>query len=425
MDSRDARDELPVEPLAPEEPVRPYWLLDDPTAVSGPDEPVTSTIPAPDAVEELAPERGAPSTRRAALTGAIAGAVVAALVSVGVVAITDDDDERAATDRPAPVAVANGEGLDVSAVLTAVQDAVVAINVQQAFGGGLARGAGTGMVIEPDGLVLTNNHVVQGATSISVTLADGRDVGADLVGSIRSNDVALIQLRGVDDLDTVVFGSSSDARVGDPVVAIGNALGLGGTPSVTVGIVSALARELTAENGIALEELIQTDAAIYQGNSGGPLLNAQGEVIGVNTAIARGPEGVGTENLGFALPIDQLKPLIDELKRGGGEVRGGAFLGVRTTDIDDVQPAIRERLRIESETGAFVAEVVPGSAADDGGIEPGDVILEINGLDISSAADVGEVITELEPGDDVEITLEREGDEQTLTITLGSRGIEQ
>lgn len=414
----------PYEPEGPEDPVRPTWLLADPEpdgdiAVTPLDEPVASMAQEPPPPAMSAPAR--PSTRRAALTGALTGALVAAVVSGGIAMLTDDD----VAPRAAPVAISNGESLDVRAVLRAVEGAVVAINVQQAQGGLLARGAGSGMVIDADGLILTNNHVISGAVSISVTLADGREEPADLVGSIRSNDVALIKVRNVHDLDVVQFGSSSDLRVGDPVVAIGNALGLGGTPSVTAGIVSALGRELGAEGGIELEDLIQTDAAIYPGNSGGPLANAEGEIIGVNTAIARGPEGVGSENLGFALPIDQLKPLIDELKDGGGEVRGGAFLGVRSIDVDDVQPVILERLGVKTDYGAFIAEVVPSSAADDAGIEAGDVIVEIEGGKVSSAADVGERIADLDPGDEIDVVVEREGDRKTLTVTLGSRGVEQ
>jgi S1-C subfamily serine protease len=279
------------------------------------------------------------------------------------------------------------------------------------------------MVIEPGGLILTNNHVIEGATSISVTLADGREVDADLVGALPSNDVALVQARGVGDLEAVQFGRSSDLRVGDPVVAIGNALGLGGTPSVTAGIISALGRELTAQNGERLDELIQTDAAIYQGNSGGPLVNAAGEVVGVNTAVATSSANGAAENLGFALPIDQLSPLIDELKQGGGEVVGGAFLGVSTQSLDLVPPAIIDRLGIDADDGAFVSEVVPGSGAEEAGIQPGDVIVEIDGRDIDEPADVGEIILDREPGDTVEVVVERDGKERTIRATLGSRGV--
>jgi S1-C subfamily serine protease len=279
------------------------------------------------------------------------------------------------------------------------------------------------MVIESDGLILTNNHVIENATSISVTLADGRDVDADLVGSIPSNDVALVRVRDVSGLATVTFASSSDLRVGDPVVAIGNALGLGGTPSVTAGIVSALGRELDAQNGQHLTDLIQTDAAIYQGNSGGPLVNASGAVVGVNTAVATSAANGAAENLGFALPIDQLEPLIEELKQGGGDVEIGAFLGVRTVDLDDVQPAILERFGVRADEGAFVGDVVPGSGAEEAGLEPGDVIIGIDGHVVTDATDVGEIILALEPGERIEITIERNGRERTITATLGSRGV--
>jgi S1-C subfamily serine protease len=270
--------------------------------------------------------------------------------------------------------------------------------------------------------VLTNNHVVEGATSITVTLADGRDVDADLVGSIPSNDVALVKVRSTKPLKAVQFGASGSLRVGDPVVAIGNALGLGGTPSVTTGIVSALGRDLDASNGEHLTDLIQTDAAIYQGNSGGPLVDAEGEVVGVNTAVATSQANGAAENLGFALPIDQLKPLISKLKAGGGDVRGTAFLGVRTSDLDNIQQAVRDRLGITTKTGAFVGEIVDGSAAQQAGIQAGDVITDIDGKKVTSAADVGAIIGKLSPGDHVRITVQRDGKDKTLTATLGSRG---
>ncbi|MEA3054950.1 MAG: hypothetical protein QOD30_382, partial [Actinomycetota bacterium] len=307
-------DDIEIE-VEPEEPTRPSWLLDEPTWN---DEPRvaddTETVPlAPDgeAMWQPAPPVAASAaaegavdvrsaTRRAGLVGAVAGAVVAALVAGGIAMIDNDrgSSDNVAAQRP-PVDVRNGEGLDVHAVLRSVQDAVVAINIEGVGQfGGVVRAAGSGMVIDPSGLVLTNNHVVEGATSITVTLADGRDVDADLVGSIPSNDVALVKVRSAKSLEAVQLGSSGGLRVGDPVVAIGNALGLGGTPSVTTGIVSALGRDLDASNGEHLSDLIQTDAAIYQGNSGGPLVDAQGEVVGVNTAVATSQANGAAENLG-------------------------------------------------------------------------------------------------------------------------------
>ena len=419
MVSRDDEIEMAIEP---EEPTRPAWLFADATDVI--DEPPSGGPydPPPSMITATPAPTTPPSMRRSALVGALAGAIVASLVSFGVVAATDDDEPSSSRGAlGSPVAVANGQGLDVHAVLAAVEDAVVAINVEGDGAFGRSRGAGSGMIIDPDGLVLTNNHVIENATSISVTLGDGRDVDADLIGSIPANDVALIRLRGVSNLSTVTFGSSADLRVGDPVVAIGNALGLGGTPSVTAGIVSALGREIARP--IRLEDLVQTDAAIYPGNSGGPLVNAAGEVVGVNTAVAPNETGGGAENLGFAISIDQLKPLIDDLKDGGGDVVISAFLGVRTVDLDDVQPAILERFDITRDSGAFVGEVVSGSGADDAGLEPGDVIIAIDGESIESALDVGEVIGERSPGDEIELTIEREGDERTISATLGSRGL--
>jgi S1-C subfamily serine protease len=431
MDSHDADVDAIVEPEAP---TRPTWLLGDPADTIDqpvleprPDEPPSMAIPWPVDPSAPPPEAApkAPSTRRAALTGAIAGAVVAALVAFGVASLMDDDDTTigGGTGSAAPVAVANGQALDVHAVLRAVQDAVVTINVEGISSqfGGEVRGAGSGMVISDDGLILTNNHVIDGATSITVTLADGRDVAGDLVGSIPDNDVALVQARGVNHLSTVTFGTSSDLRVGDPVVAIGNALGLGGTPSVTAGIVSALGREITQPEH--LTDLIQTDAAIYPGNSGGPLVNAQGAVVGINTAVAADQSGVGAENLGFALSIDQLKPLIDDLKDGGGDVVAGPFLGVRTTDLDQLQPSVLDRFGVTVDDGAFVADVIAGSGAEAAGLQPGDVITAIDGQDVSTAADVGNLIADKKVGDELKITIQRDGKKRTLTATLGSRGV--
>jgi S1-C subfamily serine protease len=276
------------------------------------------------------------------------------------------------------------------------------------------------MVIEPDGLVLTNAHVIEGATRISVTLADGSRRPADLVGSLPQEDVALVQIRDGGTFAVVQLGDSSSLQVGDDVVAVGNALNLGESPTVTTGILSATGRTVGAEGDITLDQLLQTDAAINPGNSGGPLVDATGMVIGVNTAIAG-----GAENIGFALSIDAVKPLIDDLKAGGGQVRGRAALGVSTLDVEDVAPDVLERLGIERGDGAFVVTVVPGSAADDAGIEAGDVVVAVAGRPMADAAALTEAIAGLEPGEDVPVTVERGGTERTLTATLGSRGVEE
>ncbi len=412
-------------PRQPEAPSRPTWLdapVVPPAAGSDQHPPVGAPWAPP------APPPPASSTRRAwgpAVAGGLSGAVVAVLVLAAAVAtgFVRTGEGAGGTGAPSarPALQLTGEPLDIQGVINAVRPGVVSIMVEGVsatpIGDQLVSGAGSGMVIEPDGLVLTNAHVIEGATAISVMLADGREVPADLVGSMPSNDVALVQARGVSGLDVVELGQSSAMQVGDDVVAVGNALNLGATPTVTTGIVSALNRSLDAPGGVVLDSLVQTDAAINRGNSGGPLVNAAGQVIGVNTAIAG-----GAENIGFALSIDSVKPLIDELRTGGGEVRGVAYLGVLSADIENVTPEALARLGVEQSSGAFVAEVQPRTAAAEAGLQPGDVIVSIDGEPVDSAADVGAVIARSAPGDTIEIGYVRGGDERTATATLGARG---
>ncbi len=412
-------------PRQPEAPSRPTWLdapAVPPTAGSDEHPPLGAPWAPP------APPPPASSTRRAwgpAVAGGLSGAVVAVLVLAAAVSTgfvrTGEGAGGTGTPSARPTLQLTGEPLDIQEVINAVRPGVVSIMVEGVsatpIGDQLVSGAGSGMVIEPDGLVLTNAHVIEGATAISVMLADGREVPADLVGSMPSNDVALVQARGVSDLDVVELGQSSAMQVGDDVVAVGNALNLGATPTVTTGIVSALNRSLDAPGGVVLDSLVQTDAAINRGNSGGPLVNAAGQVIGVNTAIAG-----GAENIGFALSIDSVKPLIDELRTGGGEVRGVAYLGVLSADIENVSPEALARLGVEQSSGAFVAEVQPRTAAAEAGLQPGDVIVSIDGEPVDSAADVGAVIARSAPGDAVDIGYVRGGDERTATATLGARG---
>ncbi len=293
----------------------------------------------PPAPPEPVPSAPKPrSTKRAALLGGVAGAVIAALV-VGGIAVARDDDSSAtsapaASSGPAnqsptePSTAANeapaapsgpsgeAEALDIRAVLRKVQPSVVAIETGVVGqGGGLfGRGAGTGVIISEDGLILTNNHVIESADSITVRLFDGRELPADLVGSSPADDIALVHIREVTGLTPAELGESSELVVGDEVVAIGNALDLEGTPTVTRGIVSALNRSIDAGSE-SLDNLIQTDAAINPGNSGGPLVNVDGQVVGINTAIID-----GAQNLGFAIAIDPIKPLIEDIENGGGDV---------------------------------------------------------------------------------------------------------
>ena len=331
----------------------------------------------PPAPPEPVPSAPKPrSTKRAALLGGVAGAVIAALV-VGGIAVTRNDDSSAtsapaavsepsnqsstepsteASEAPAAPSGPSGaaEALDIRAVLRKVQPSVVSIETGVVGQGGLfGRGAGTGVIISEDGLILTNNHVIESADSITVRLFDGRELPADLVGSSPADDVALVHIRDVSGLTPAELGESSDLVVGDEVVAIGNALDLEGTPTVTRGIVSALNRSIDAGSE-SLDNLIQTDAAINPGNSGGPLVNADGQVVGINTAIID-----GAQNLGFAIAIDPIKPLIEDIQNGGGDVRGLAFLGVSSVEVSELDAATVENFGITSDSGAVIVSITP------------------------------------------------------------------
>jgi putative serine protease PepD len=350
--------------------------------------------------------------------GGLVGAVVAALVASGVT-LALRDDSPTGSSRPAavtPVTTKSG-ALDIQGILAKVQPSVVAIETSQTTARGMFQGAGTGIVLTKDGLVLTNAHVIGNLGEITVVLADGTQHKASLVGASPDDDLAVIKAAGVSDLVPAELGSSDQLRVGDEVIAIGNALNLGGEPTVTRGIVSAKDRDLNAE-GVSLEGLIQTDAAINPGNSGGPLVNAAGQVVGMNTAIV-----ADAQNLGFSIAIDRAKPIIKELESGKGSVTPDqAFLGVSSTDVDGLTDAVRNRFSIDRDNGAFVTEVVPASAASKAGIEVGDLIIEIDGSAVRTSSDVRSVVTKHKPGDKVTLRIVRDGDERDIEVTLGQRG---
>jgi S1-C subfamily serine protease len=365
-----------------------------------------------------APAPGSGPRRRrgrgwAVLAAALVGALVAAAVTAVAFTMTDDDE----SDPAAAVTTPEGS-MDVQAILQEVQESVVTIETSGFEQGALFGGAGTGVVMSDDGLVLTNAHVLEGSNDISVRMFDGSTHDASLVGSTASNDLAMIRIDGVGDLSPATLGSSDSLDVGEPVIAIGNALNLGGQPTVTTGIISALSRTITATDGTSLSDLIQTDAAINPGNSGGPLVDSHGEVVGINTAILE-----DTQNIGFSIAIDSVRTIIEDLESGNGEVTPDTpLLGVSTISLDTVEDAVRSQFQISADQGAFVVEVEPGSGADDAGLQQGDVILEVNGDPITSSEDLGAAVRSSEIGDQMEVTIERDGEQQTVTATLGRPG---
>jgi S1-C subfamily serine protease len=362
------------------------------------------------------------SGRRRTWLTLVAGAVSGGLLVGGTVAaaLAFDEDGAQVVARPA---IVTPEGvMDIQGILDKVQESVVTIETTASAGGGVFEGAGTGIVLSEDGLVLTNAHVIGGSDEIQVRLFDGADHSASLVGSSPDEDLAVIRVDGVDDLVPAELGSSDTLQVGEPVIAIGNALNLGGPPSVTQGIVSAKDRSIQGPGAsgedVDLDNLVQTDAAINPGNSGGPLVDVSGQVVGVNTAII-----ADSQNIGFAIAIDAVKSQIEDLRNGGGEITPDtAFLGVSTVDVSTVEDAVREQLGIRADEGAFVADVTPDTGADEAGLRAGDVIVAIDGEPVETSEGVADTIREREPDDEITITIEREGKEQTLTATLGRRG---
>jgi S1-C subfamily serine protease len=347
----------------------------------------------------------------------IASALAGLLLGGGLVAVTLRDRHSSspktsaasattATTQPtgqAPLVTPTG-ALDVKAVLAKAEPAVVSIesNVNSRFGTG--RAAGTGMLLTSDGQVLTNNHVVDGGSNIKVTIIGKGTHNAHVLGTSPANDVALLQVEGVSGLPTVTLGSSGALQVGDSVVTVGNALALEGGPTVTTGIVSALNRQIDTDTE-TLGHLIQTDAPINSGNSGGPLLNSSAQVVGMNTAVAG-----NAQNIGFAIAIDTIKPLVSSLAKGqtppGSSASSGAYLGVSLQDANN---------------GAQITDVADGTPAAKAGLAVGDVITAIDGQDIGSASDAVAAIRTHQSGDKVQFTVSRSGASRTLSITLGNR----
>lgn len=394
------------------EQTAPIWTTTNPY------DTVATTASAPAAVAGAAPRRGltrglVAAVLAAGLVGGGAGAAVTAAL---------DDDSPATSSLSSPASgdgVAQTETSAISQVAAAVTPSVVSIQVSGRGGSG----EGSGVVISSDGQILTNNHVVEAADNggrLQVTLADGDTASATIVGRDPDSDLAVIQAEGVDDLQPATLGSSADLVVGEPVVAIGSPLGLQGT--VTSGIVSALDREVVIadesnpfsgqRDGTVLTA-IQTDAAINPGNSGGPLVNMRGEVIGINTAIASLPNGLGSQSgsigLGFAIPIDQARRIADQLASGDSVRR--ALLGVEVSDADATGDA-----------GALIQLVTDGGPADEAGLQVGDLITSFGDRQIDGSSSLVAAVRAEQPGAEVEVTYARDGETATVDVTLGTQG---
>ena len=419
---------VPAEPTEPQ-PTEPTVSQ----SAASPTAPWLSTGHTPPPVNSSPPSGvSSPSTRREGagwrhfIVGALVGALVGGGTAAGVSVATRDDSSSTtktvvvgAASQPVRNTSVIGKAKDVQAVLRKVEGAVVAVQTGAAVDKGLfsgnsgsSGGEGTGFVISPDGVIVTNNHVVADAGGrIEVEFGDGTKQAAELLGRAPEYDLAVIKVDGKN-LPTVKLGNSDALAVGDQVVAVGNALALKGGLSVTEGIVSGKGRTVPEDQtGTTLYDVLQTDAAINPGNSGGPLVNAAGEVVGINTALAG-----GSQNVGFAISIDSAKAVIAQLR--AGKRVSVAFLGVQTTDVT---PAIARSLNLGTKTGAVIKEVTKGQAAEKSGLQVNDVIVAIGGNRVTGPEDVGAQIRRFAPGNDVEVTVERGGKSESVTVTLGTR----
>ncbi len=299
---------------------------------------------------------------------------------------------------------------DVIAAIAKVEPSVVNINTirfeRDAF---LhvhpARGLGSGFIIDDQGHILTNHHITIGSGEIEVALTDGRAFEGKLVGSDPANDLSVVRINARD-LPLAELGDSSELRVGQTVIAIGNPFGLVGGPSVTVGVVSALNRHILAER--VYENLIQTDASINPGNSGGPLLNLAGKVIGINTAHIPGAQGIG-----FAIPVNTAKAVLDDIVKYGRVTR--PWLGVIGLDVSQ---EVARRFNLAADSGVIVMQIIPESPAERAQLRSGDVIVAIGDNEVTSMEDLQKAIRTRRAGDSVSLVLVRESGEGRVRVTL-------
>ena len=378
------------------------------------------------------------------LSGLLGGLVVLVLGTILIATdIIDTGDttrqivRQEAIAQPSNPDVSEGDGLTVQEIYERDGPGVVFIQARVAsqsvspFGlpqedEGVA--TGSGFVLDDKGYVLTNAHVVEGAEEAGVRFTEqGSLVEAEVVGTDLSTDLAVLKVDPDDapKLTPLELGDSKDIRVGDPVIAIGNPFGYSRT--VTTGIVSALQRQISAPNNFTIDDVIQTDASINPGNSGGPLIDARGQVIGINSQIATGGAN-GSVGIGFAVPVNTAKKIVPQLKEDGKVER--AYMGVTTSNIDE---QIAEDLNLPVDKGALVQDVVDDGPADKAGIRGGrtelgdglrvggDIIVKVDGQEIAQNSDVAEAILDNEPGDEIEVEFFRGDDRRTVEVKLGER----
>jgi putative serine protease PepD len=382
------------------------------------------------------PARRRPGWLPVAAVAAAVAAAVGAGVGAGIAEAVGGSGQTVIEQFRPNTSNINTRPTDVQGILARVLPAVVTIMASAVapatpfggiFGGGSGQQVvdeGTGMIITSGGQVVTNNHVIAGATSVTVTLqGSAKRYPARVVGADPADDVALLQIRQPPaNLPTVTFGRSGAIQVGDDVVAIGNALGLAGGPTVTAGIISAEGRTVTAgDQGTGstetLTDMLQTDAAINPGNSGGPLVDSQAQVIGMNTATAgTTSNGTSAQNIGFAIPSAKIQALLGLLRRGGTVPVSRAFIGVQ---VFTLTPSLRSEYNLTPKQGAVIAQVVPGSPADRAGLQAGDVIVRLGGRTIRTAVDLTNAVRSHHPGERVVIGIWRGNQRLDISVRLG------
>lgn len=324
----------------------------------------------------------------------------------GGILLTDEDAPATSATAATTLPAANGQipTTSVGEIYAKASRAVVSVEVRRGNGGG----SGTGFLIDSDGTLVTNAHVVSGAETVQIRFDDdGQAVEAEVVGADVSTDLAVLQVDASaipEGVEPLRLASSADVEVGDAAIAIGYPLGLERT--ATSGIISGVGRQIEAPNGFSIDDVIQTDAPINPGNSGGPLLDAAGRVIGVNSQIATAGAGGGNVGIGFAVPSDTVREVVPQLESGESIER--AYLGIATG------PAT-------SGTGATVGSVTSGSPAQQAGIRTGDVVVEADGEEVGEPDDIASAIADDEPGERIELGIRRNGQLQTVTVTLGTR----